>query len=81
MRAIVQDTYGAPDVLQLRDIDSPAVTDDGVLIRVHAAAINPLDWPVTRGMPYIARTDFGLRKPSPSVRGLDMARSRRLART
>jgi len=73
MKAIVQDTYGAPDVLELRDIDRPVAGDDDVFVRVLAAALNPLDWHLMRGLPYIARMAFGMRKPSPSVRGLDMA--------
>jgi hypothetical protein len=41
MKAIVQDAYGSADVLELRDIDKPAVGHDGVLLRVHAAGVNP----------------------------------------
>jgi NADPH:quinone reductase-like Zn-dependent oxidoreductase len=73
MKAIVQDTYGSPDVLQLKDIDKPIVTDDGVLVRVRAAAANPLDWHFMRGQPYIMRPQSGLRSPKRSVLGNDMA--------
>ena len=44
MKAILQHTYGSPDVLELRDIDRPAVKDDEVLVRVRAAAVNIGDW-------------------------------------
>jgi NADPH:quinone reductase-like Zn-dependent oxidoreductase len=73
MKAIVQKVYGAPDLLELRDIDRPVVTDDGVLVRVRAAAVNPLDWHLMRGSPYIARMSFGLFKPKDAVLGVDFA--------
>ncbi len=45
MKAIVQYEYGAPEaVLELQDIDQPVVGDDEVLVRVHAASVNPADW-------------------------------------
>src|SRR5919197_3030610 len=59
MKAIVQDTYGSPEVLELRDIDKPAVGDDEVLVRVRAAAVNPADWAIMRGLPYTARVVYG----------------------
>ena len=44
MKAIVCDKYGAPDVLELREVDKPVVKDDEVLVRVHATSVNPADW-------------------------------------
>ncbi|PYT17548.1 MAG: alcohol dehydrogenase, partial [Acidobacteria bacterium] len=44
MKAIVQDGYGSPDVLKLRDIAMPVVGDDGVLVRIRAASLNAADW-------------------------------------
>ncbi len=78
MSAIVQDTYGSADVLELRDIDTPVVGDDDVLVRVHAASAHIGDWHIMTGLPYmlriIARTSgFGLRAPKASVRGQDFA--------
>lgn len=73
MKAIVQDGYGSPDVLALRDIETPSIGDEGVLVEVHAASVNALDWHVTRGMPYVLRIDEGLRKPKHRVRGVDLA--------
>ena len=75
MKAIVQDTYGSPEVLELRDIDRPAVGDNEVLVRVRAAGVNPADWAIMRGLPYIARPTpwYGLRKPKNGVRGTDVA--------
>jgi NADPH:quinone reductase-like Zn-dependent oxidoreductase len=73
MKAIVQDRYGPPEVLELRDVDEPEMDDDGVLIRVKASSINPFDWHAMRGEPYIARAMFGLRAPRTRVRGIDVA--------
>ncbi len=56
MKAIVCHGYGSPhDVLRLADIEEPVVTDDDVLVRVHAASVNPADWHLIRGTPYIAQ--------------------------
>lgn len=73
MKAIVNRQYGSPDVLELEDIDKPVVEDDKVLVRVHAASVNPADWHFLRGDPYIARLQLGLRKPKISVLGCDLA--------
>jgi NADPH:quinone reductase-like Zn-dependent oxidoreductase len=73
MNAIVYHRYGSPDVVEMGEIDKPAVGDDRVLVRVHAASINPLDWHAMRGLPYIARMEFGLRKPESAVLGVDFA--------
>ena len=62
MKAIVRNTYGSPDVLELQDTDKPDLTDDGVLVRVRAASINPADWYALTGRPYFARMFFGLLK-------------------
>lgn len=74
MKAIVQDTYGSADVLELRDIDTPVVGDDDVLVRVLAASVHIGDWHVMTGLPYMLRIiGFGLRKPKAGVRGQDFA--------
>lgn len=74
MKAIVCHRYGPPlDVLRFTDVDEPVVTDDDVLVRVRAASVNPADWHVVRGEPYIARLQVGLRKPSFRVPGCDVA--------
>ena len=74
MKAITQDHYGKPaDALALRDIDTPAVADGEVLVRVHAASIHVGDWIVMQGVPYIMRPMFGLRAPKVPVPGTDMA--------
>src|SRR5438552_2641515 len=73
MQAMVQDTYGSAEVLQLRDIARPAIGDHEVLVRVHAAGVNPADWAIMSGFPYIARPVYGLRKPKTGIRGTDVA--------
>jgi len=73
VKAIVHDTYGPPDVLELRDIAKPLIGDDDVLIRVHAAGLDPSVWHLMTGLPYLVRFMFGLRKPKTLVRGWDVA--------
>jgi NADPH:quinone reductase-like Zn-dependent oxidoreductase len=73
MKAIVQDRYGPPDVLELKDVAKPAPADNEVLVRVHAAAVNALDWHYMRGDPYVARLSMGLRTPKVRIRGRDFA--------
>jgi NADPH:quinone reductase-like Zn-dependent oxidoreductase len=73
MKAIVQDRYGSADVLELRDIEDPAVGPGDVLVRVRAAGCGPDVWHLMAGMPYIARLMIGLREPKVGVRGWDVA--------
>jgi len=73
VKAIVHDTYGPPDVLELRDIAKPLIGDDDVLIRVHAAGLDPSVWHLMTGRPYLVRLMFGVRKPKTLVRGWDVA--------
>ncbi len=73
MKAIVYQTYGSPDVLELREIEKPPVKDGEVLIRVHAASANPADWHLMRGSPFLARLGTGLLKPKRTTLGVDVA--------
>jgi NADPH:quinone reductase-like Zn-dependent oxidoreductase len=75
MKAMVQERFGPPDVLQLADTDLPEVGADDVLVRVHAAALNPYDWHMVRGDPYVARLmgGVGLVRPKSRVAGIDAA--------
>jgi NADPH:quinone reductase-like Zn-dependent oxidoreductase len=73
MKAIVYCDYGSPDVLKLEDVEKPTPGDDQVLIRVRAASVNPLDWHVMRGAPYVVRVQAGLRKPKVIRLGIDFA--------
>jgi NADPH:quinone reductase-like Zn-dependent oxidoreductase len=74
MKAIVQERFGSPDVLRSVDTDPPEVGPDDVLIRVHAASLNPADWHIVRGDPLVARLmGIGLTKPKTRVAGTDAA--------
>jgi NADPH:quinone reductase-like Zn-dependent oxidoreductase len=74
MKAIVRDTYGSPDVLELRDIDIPEIADDEVLVRVRAAGVDRGVWHVMTGLPYPIRlAGYGLRAPKNPVFGSDVA--------
>jgi NADPH:quinone reductase-like Zn-dependent oxidoreductase len=74
MKAVVQDTYGSPDVLELREIDKPVVGDDEVLVQVRAAGVDPGVWHLMTGRPYLVRAmGYGLRKPKVGIRGRDVA--------
>jgi len=74
MKAVVYTEYGSPDVLQIRDIKKPAPNDNEILVKVHAAAVNPLDWHFIRGTPFIGRLGLmGLRKPKVPRLGVDYA--------
>ncbi len=72
MKAIVYRNYGSPDVLRLEEIEKPTAGDDEVLIKVRAAAVNPLDL-LFRGTSYMVRMITGLRKPKDTRLGVDVA--------
>ncbi|MFQ5837611.1 MAG: NAD(P)-dependent alcohol dehydrogenase [Thermoplasmata archaeon] len=73
MKAMVYQKYGSPDVLELQEVDKPTVTDGEVLVRVHAASANPLDWHFLRGTPLVVRIWAGLVKPKRKILGVDVA--------
>jgi NADPH:quinone reductase-like Zn-dependent oxidoreductase len=72
MKAIVFHNYGSPDVLKCEEVEKPTAGDNEVLIKVRAAAVNPLEWHQMRGSPYILRL-WGLRKPKFTRLGVDVA--------
>jgi NADPH:quinone reductase-like Zn-dependent oxidoreductase len=74
MKAIVRDRYGSADVVELREVDKPAVGDDDVLLRVHAAGVDQGVWHLMAGLPYLVRVmGFGLRAPKRAVLGQEVA--------
>lgn len=73
MKAIGYHRYGPPDVLEYVDIEKPTPADHELLIKVHATSVNPLDWHLMRGTPYVARMMMGLRKPKMGRLGADVA--------
>jgi NADPH:quinone reductase-like Zn-dependent oxidoreductase len=74
VKALVQDRFGPPDILRLAETGMPEVGAGDVLVRVHAAALNPADWHILRGDPLIARLmGVGLTRPKARVAGIDAA--------
>jgi len=73
MKAAVQCEYGGPEQVEVRDVAKPVPGDDQLLVRVRAASVNPLDWHLVRGTPYVGRLGMGLRKPATTRLGVDFA--------
>ena len=69
MKAIVHCEYGSPDVLELKDVETPVPNDNQLLVRVRAVAVNPLDLTITG--PLALRPISGLRKPKETRVGVD----------
>jgi NADPH:quinone reductase-like Zn-dependent oxidoreductase len=72
MKAIVQERYGSPDFLELREVEKPALADHQVLVRVHASSVNPAEWYRVMG-PFFVRPAEGLRRPKSTRIGSDLA--------
>jgi NADPH:quinone reductase-like Zn-dependent oxidoreductase len=72
MKAVVQQGYGSAEVLELREVEKPAVADDCVLVRVRAASINAADYHLIH-MPWPGRLAFGWSKPKDPIRGVDLS--------
>lgn len=73
MKAIVYEKYGSPDVLKFQELPKPTIEDDEILVKLHAASVNPYDWHTMRGAPFIVRMRTGLLKPKSNMLGVDMA--------
>lgn len=73
MKAILYTEYGSPDVLRLTEVEKPLPKDNEILVQIHAASANPLDWHFMRGKPYLIRPTSGLRKPKDPRLGVDFA--------
>jgi NADPH:quinone reductase-like Zn-dependent oxidoreductase len=73
MKAAIYTSYGPPDVVRISDVEKPVPKDDEVLIKVRATSVNPLDWRLMKGEPFILRLFFGLRKPRSGRPGIDVA--------
>ncbi|HEX6480533.1 MAG TPA: NAD(P)-dependent alcohol dehydrogenase [Ktedonobacteraceae bacterium] len=73
MKAIVYTKYGPPDVLQFKEVEKPGPNDGEILVKIHAASANPLDWHLIRGAPFLARLAGGLLKPKDPRPGADLA--------
>jgi NADPH:quinone reductase-like Zn-dependent oxidoreductase len=73
MKAILCRKPGRPDVLELDEIERPPMAEDGVLVRVHAASVNPVDFFPLSGVAYAARLLSGGFRAKPVVLGTDFA--------
>ena len=73
MRAVVQDGYGTSDVLRIARVSRPAIADDQVLVKVHAAGLDRGTEHLMTGKPYAVRLVMGLRRPKNPVLGRDVA--------
>jgi NADPH:quinone reductase-like Zn-dependent oxidoreductase len=67
MRAMVQDRYGSPEVLQSREVSRPEPGEDQILVKVRAASLNPYDWHMMTGTPLLVRLVNGIRRPTAPV--------------
>lgn len=73
MKGIVRRCYGTPDVVRYEDVPKPTPADNEVLVKVHAASVNPLDWHEMEGTPYLVRIGEGFGKPDDPRLGVDFA--------
>ena len=73
MKAIVRDVYGGPEVLELRDVETPTPGPGEVLVRVRASSVNMADVDYITGRPWAGRFATGLRAPKARIPGIDMA--------
>ncbi len=73
MKAVVYRCYGPPEVLKIEDVAKPVIGEHQILVKVHAASINPLEWHYMRGTPYVMRFGVGLGKPTDPRLGVDFA--------
>ena len=73
MKAIVFSQYGSSDLLRLEEVEKPTPREGQVLVKVHAAATNPLDWHIMRADPFIVRLGQGFWRPKATRLGADLA--------
>ena len=73
MKGLLARCYGAPEVLAVEEVAKPTPADDQLLVKVHAASLNPLDWHTMRGSPYLMRLSSGLGSPHDARVGVDFA--------
>ena len=73
MKAFTKSKYGGPEVLNLEEVEKPALKDGYILVKVMANSANPADWHIIRGKPIFARFSFGLFKPAEKIPGVDFS--------
>ena len=73
MKAFTRYKYGGPEVLHLEEVDFPVLKDEHVIIKMMANSVNPADWHLLRGKPFLARLAVGLFRPKQKIVGVDFA--------
>jgi len=73
MKAVVSHCYGGPESLEYVDVEKPDPGPNDVVVRLEAAAVNPLDYHYMRGSPYLMRLSMGIGRPNDSRMGVDFA--------
>lgn len=73
MKAYVRYKFGGPEVLQIEEVEKPIPADDEILVKIKTTSVNPLEWHIMRGEPFIARLSEGLFKPKSKILGSDFA--------
>jgi NADPH:quinone reductase-like Zn-dependent oxidoreductase len=73
MRAVMQHCYGPPKVLVVERIAKPKAGEGEMLVKVRAAAVNPFEWHMTTGKPYLVRLFRGTGAPDHPRTGSDFA--------
>jgi len=73
IKAITFRCYGSPEVVKLEEMAKPIPADHELLVKVHAASVNPLDWHYMRGEPYLVRMETGIGAPTVARLGVDFS--------
>ncbi len=73
MLAVMHRCYGGPEVLTVERVEKPVPSEDQILVKVHATSVNPLEWHVMTGTPYILRSSAGFGAPKDPRLGVDVA--------
>jgi NADPH:quinone reductase-like Zn-dependent oxidoreductase len=73
MKAAVQERYGPPEIVEVREVERPVPKDGEVLVRVHAASVNRADLDGLKPRPRFVRLIVGLRAPRNTRTGIDVA--------
>jgi NADPH:quinone reductase-like Zn-dependent oxidoreductase len=73
MKAIVHGCYAGGDALRYLEVARPPIGDGDILVKVHASSVNPYDWHVTHGKPYVMRLGTGIGRPNHPGAGVDFA--------
>lgn len=73
MKAAIYRCYGSPDAVEIVDVEKPVPAAGEVLVKIHFASVNPLDWHYLRGSPYFMRLEAGIGAPDDIRLGVDFS--------